>query len=120
MDSVENMDLSLAPRNNAQSTSRTTNPRDPSAQPAQQGAHIMENQELFKKLTANVSIGREHKSFFKYNDEVCKIVCSSFPATDEDFYLESIETDSDGVPYESRPLLDVYEDKLTILVEHTL
>ena len=78
------------------------------------------NTELFNKLTANVSIGREHKSFFKYNDEVCKIVCSSFPATDEDFYLESIETDSCGVPYESRPLLDVYEDKLIILVENTL
>lgn len=75
------------------------------------------NTELFNKLTANVSIGREHKSFFKYNDEVCKIVCSSFPATDEDFYLESIETDSEGMPYESRPLLDVYEDKLTILIE---
>ena len=75
------------------------------------------NTELFKKLTANVSIGREHKSFFKYNDEVCKIICSRFAATDEDFYLESIEKDSGGVPYESRPLLDVYEDKLTILIE---
>ena len=85
-----------------------------------QGTNIMKDKELFKKLTANVSIGREHKSFFKYNDEVCRIVCSSFAATDGDFYLESIETDSCGVPYESRPLLDVYEDKLTILVERTL
>ena len=73
--------------------------------------------ELFKKLTYNVAIGKEHKSFFKYNDEVCKIVCRAFPARYEDFYLESIEKDSEGEPYESRPLLDVYEDKLTILVE---
>ena len=75
------------------------------------------NKELFKKLTDNVSIGKEHPSLFKYDGEVCSIVCNRFPARDNDFRLESIEVDGDCEPYTDQQLLGADESKLTILIE---
>ena len=78
------------------------------------------DKKLFKKLTKDVSIGREHTNLFLYKDEVCMLKCIRSPHTDDDFRIVSIEQNEYGYPYTFIKLLDVDVSELKMLIEKDL
>lgn len=74
----------------------------------------------FKHLTADVSIGRYHPNYFLWCGDVCNVICTRFPARQQDFALRGIEEDGDGRPYLDMQLDGVNLDDLTMLVSQAV